>query len=625
MIYKRTLLMLFLALILAACDGLGGEPEVVATIPQPTPVVTNDTGYPVQAPDLANGAMIFSQRCTDCHGINGEGDGELVATGEVPRMPSFLTASVTRQQTPREWFMTITNGRLENLMPPWGGSLSEEERWDVAYYTYTLHYTPEQLEDGEQIYAQECAGCHGENGEGNGPDLLPGEEAPSLVDFQNSIQLSDENMYTIIAEGASVQMPAFAEDLTEEQIWSVVSHVRSLSLDAVGTVEQQSTTSAQSTEGTPLPIIGQITHANDEPIPEDLTVRLRVFDAQTFEPYDELEQETTVEDDFSYEFTDVPVVDGRLYLVVANVNGRDFASNIIQGDETAEFIELPVEIYTLTNAPEDLLINALVMQVYAVGDGLEVQQVMQVTNLSDAVFSAIERDDNGIYRSIEIPLPDGAVLIGFDQNAAYGYSDTENVAYDTRPLLPDEQRFVMVNYLLPYEDGATIDLPFRYAIGGQVRVLVSPYDTMEVTAELLPSDAEETIGDTIFQSYGQQLALAPADSPLSFVVTGEPAQVVADNDNTGTDTRVPVQENRLSNEDLIIAVVVGVAFLAVILGVLIRARRSGNEDGQIEQLVRQIASLDRQHDAGQINHDVYQRQRAELKAQLAELMKAKDE
>jgi hypothetical protein len=40
----------------------------------------------------------------------------------------------------------------------------------------------------------------------------------------------------------------------------------------------------------------------------------------------------------------------------------------------------------------------------------------------------------------------------------------------------------------------------------------------------------------------------------------------------------------------------------------------------IDGLIRQIAELDTQHDAGQINHDLYQQQRAILKARLTELM-----
>jgi hypothetical protein len=41
-------------------------------------------------------------------------------------------------------------------------------------------------------------------------------------------------------------------------------------------------------------------------------------------------------------------------------------------------------------------------------------------------------------------------------------------------------------------------------------------------------------------------------------------------------------------------------------------------------VVRQIAELDAEHEAGHINHDVYQRRRTQLKARLAELIDQND-
>ena len=45
----------------------------------------------------------------------------------------------------------------------------------------------------------------------------------------------------------------------------------------------------------------------------------------------------------------------------------------------------------------------------------------------------------------------------------------------------------------------------------------------------------------------------------------------------------------------------------------------------IDGLIRQIAELDNQRDAGQIDEALYQSQRAQLKARLAELMAEKGE
>lgn len=121
----------FALLSLAACTGLSGEPKVVATIPPvPTQVASIDP--------LAQGETIFRLRCASCHGIGGRGDGELVTSGQLQAVPDLTDLSRRADQTLDDYFEVITYGRIEKLMPPWEGALSEDERWAVARYAYAL-------------------------------------------------------------------------------------------------------------------------------------------------------------------------------------------------------------------------------------------------------------------------------------------------------------------------------------------------------------------------------------------------------------------------------------------------------------------------------------------------------
>ncbi|MCX9076364.1 MAG: c-type cytochrome, partial [Candidatus Methanoperedens sp.] len=148
---RRAYLSLSALLFLAACSGLAGEPQIVATLPSRPEVV--DVGLPSAPPDIVQGAQIYAENCIRCHGPGGQGNGELVLNGQIPTPPrDFTDPATTRDQALTEWFATITNGRLENLMPPWGNSLSESERWAVALYTYTLNYLPDQLDDGQTLW-----------------------------------------------------------------------------------------------------------------------------------------------------------------------------------------------------------------------------------------------------------------------------------------------------------------------------------------------------------------------------------------------------------------------------------------------------------------------------------------
>ncbi len=123
-------------LITAGCSGLAGEPSIVSTVPPPT--APQPIALPQTAPDLALGAQIYAQNCTRCHGVSGKGDGELVQSGQVAGVPDFTDPKTIQGATPADWYEIVTNGRLDKLMPPWGDKLSDDQRWSVTNYVYSL-------------------------------------------------------------------------------------------------------------------------------------------------------------------------------------------------------------------------------------------------------------------------------------------------------------------------------------------------------------------------------------------------------------------------------------------------------------------------------------------------------
>ena len=150
---------LLMAMALGSCGGLGGEPEIAATVPpaeaaQRVTIATSDW-----QPDIENGARIFAERCVECHGVAGDGRGELALGGSVEQPLDMTEWAQVAQKSPLEWFEIITEGVIANLMPPWENALSEEERWDAALYSYTLAYDEELLALGERIWRDRCDDC----------------------------------------------------------------------------------------------------------------------------------------------------------------------------------------------------------------------------------------------------------------------------------------------------------------------------------------------------------------------------------------------------------------------------------------------------------------------------------
>ncbi len=225
--YKATHLYLCIVVWLAGCGGLAEEPRIVATFQPPTPVA--EIVLPSQTPNLAQGAQVFADHCTDCHGVNGQGDGSLVLSGQLPQAPPDFTDQVNvRADSPVEWFSIITHGRLDRLMPPWGDSLSDQERWAVTMHSYTLRTQPDELTRGQTVWLDQCAACHGETGAGEG--LRAGEFASTLLNLAAPDALVEQSDLALLDTFTDNPNHAFGDSLNESERWAVIAYMRGLSL-----------------------------------------------------------------------------------------------------------------------------------------------------------------------------------------------------------------------------------------------------------------------------------------------------------------------------------------------------------------------------------------------------------
>jgi cytochrome c oxidase cbb3-type subunit III len=78
---------------------------------------------------------------------------------------------------------------------------------------------------GKQVWAGNCAGCHGLDGRG-------GERGPNIATNPEIASLTDEAIAHIVREGSpNMAMPALGRTLTAEQIAAVVKHLRTLQGD----------------------------------------------------------------------------------------------------------------------------------------------------------------------------------------------------------------------------------------------------------------------------------------------------------------------------------------------------------------------------------------------------------
>lgn len=96
-----------------------------------------------------------------------------------------------------------------------------------------LAATPEVRAAGKVVYEQNCAGCHGLSGRGDGPAAksLPG--LPTNFTDPHFDHHTDVEVFQWIQNGKpGTAMPAFGERLGDEQIWQVITYIRQLHEDA---------------------------------------------------------------------------------------------------------------------------------------------------------------------------------------------------------------------------------------------------------------------------------------------------------------------------------------------------------------------------------------------------------
>jgi mono/diheme cytochrome c family protein len=90
--------------------------------------------------NYAEGKILFEHFCSPCHGVNGQGDGLVVAHG-FPAPPSYSKGVSSRggnmkDLTDGKIFHTITYG--VNAMGSYASQLDPTERWKVIMYVHHL-------------------------------------------------------------------------------------------------------------------------------------------------------------------------------------------------------------------------------------------------------------------------------------------------------------------------------------------------------------------------------------------------------------------------------------------------------------------------------------------------------
>ncbi len=234
---------LLLPLLLAACSLASDITPPPGYSPPALPTAA-PASYPLVPPDPAQGQAIFSDKCAPCHGTTGMGDGPQAANLANPVAP-IGSKDLARQAKPADWYNIVTNGQMAQYMPPFSGSLTDRQRWDVIAYVFSLSNPPQLVDEGKSIYTANCTACHGASGRGDGAQAAAAAaKVPDWSDPSRLAQFSAQDIYDATGKGIAPGMPAFSSTLNADQTWAVVAYVRSLSFAGSSNVVASAATQA---------------------------------------------------------------------------------------------------------------------------------------------------------------------------------------------------------------------------------------------------------------------------------------------------------------------------------------------------------------------------------------------
>lgn len=191
---------------------------------------------------VTEGTDLYVQNCVACHGASGEGIAAyppLTTTVSMDAQTVYNTIERGRYNTAMAAFGVDEGGILSGMQIESLVTMLQAETWDtVAVRAAELGLTPPQIvvaeipaetvalveampdgaafSAGLTVYAENCAACHGANGEGS-------TLAPALNTDELRIRLSDADIARIISEGVpGTLMSSWSSALDTTQQQSII-------------------------------------------------------------------------------------------------------------------------------------------------------------------------------------------------------------------------------------------------------------------------------------------------------------------------------------------------------------------------------------------------------------------
>ncbi|HEX6060267.1 MAG TPA: FTR1 family protein [Gemmatimonadaceae bacterium] len=183
---------------------------------------------PAEPIDLAEGRALYEAKCASCHGMSGGGDGPAGA-GMEPAPPPIGRLEAMLDVSPALAYNVVSVGIKGTAMTGFGDELTVEQRWNIVSYLDALRHSEASRAEGEGLFLQRCAGCHGLAGESDGVlNAALSKLPPEIGSFAWQATRTDGQLAEVIHEGMRASAMPPSRDLSGEEVLKIVAYVRAL-------------------------------------------------------------------------------------------------------------------------------------------------------------------------------------------------------------------------------------------------------------------------------------------------------------------------------------------------------------------------------------------------------------
>jgi mono/diheme cytochrome c family protein/5-hydroxyisourate hydrolase-like protein (transthyretin family) len=495
---------------------------------------------------------------------------------------------------------------MEKLMPPWEKRLSDEQIWDVLYYVRSLSLSPAYLSAGQDVYAANCAECHGEDGVSDEIDL----SQPALL-----VGKSDKMLFDDLRADQTTH--AALSDLSDEELWQSLAALRSLSQNT------------PSFEGV---LHGQVINASTDQPAANVDLLLYVLSQsgvmQTIPGVSDAEGRFT--------FENLSTEHAIQYGLKGDYNNISYFSAepiVFLPDTTVA--QATLNVYDTTEDPGAVSQSNMHRIIDLVPGLMHVVDVYVFSNSGNATYIG-QAGADGQPVTVKIALPKEASNVNYQSQTLRMVED--GIYVDSEAITPGEGSYeLVVTYEIPLDKKTlTLETPHFYDVE-TINILAADRGEVIKSEQLSAKEPTTIQGDTFLMLTGSNLK---ADQPLvmEFSKLNKLEMSAPPGDSPhGTKSFSPTSINARNvpegpDQNILMWGILGLGLLAIIFTLVYVSRQQPSSVAAASQailaqeqnrLLARLSELEALHQTGEIDDQTYQRlkhkNRTLLKQILAQL------